>query len=178
MYQCSEADVARSSNSFVKSNSSDRRRPSALAEGCRRNAGENSPQYTLKSLSEYQRTVSARPMSQDFSCHHPSAKSFEQSMKCLRSLKALLLTCLTVVSGSRSRSRDRRNDLRRNDHVTDDRRRVRYPRCAQSRREADERSSRKQNGHDEILKRCSTTPTNGWFAQRPLVVANKLTYVL
>ena len=36
----------------------------------------------------------------------------------------------------------------------------------------------KQNGHDEILKRCSTTPTNGWFAQRPLVVANKLTYVL
>ena len=67
--------VARSSESFVKSNSSDRRRPSALAEGCGRNAGENSPQYALKSLFEYQRTVSARPTSQDFSCRHPSAKS-------------------------------------------------------------------------------------------------------
>ena len=78
--------VARSSESFVKSNSSDRRRPSALAEGCGRNAGENSPQYALKSLFEYQRTVSARPTSQDFSCRHPSAKSFEQSMKYLRSL--------------------------------------------------------------------------------------------
>jgi len=67
--------VARSSESFVKSNSSDRRRPSALAEGCGRNAGENSPQYALKSLFEYQRTVSARPTSQDFCCRHPSAKS-------------------------------------------------------------------------------------------------------
>ena len=47
----------------------------------------------------------------------------------------------------------RRNDVRRNDHVTHDRRRVQYPRCARSRPEADERSSRKQNGHDEILKR-------------------------
>ena len=40
----------------------------------------------FKSLFEYQRTVSARPTSQDFSCRHPSAKSFEQSMKYLRSL--------------------------------------------------------------------------------------------
>ena len=96
--------VARSSESFVKSNSSDRRRPSALAEGCGRNAGENSPQYALKSLFEYQRTVSARPTSQDFSCRHPSAKSFEQSMKYLRSLKARSLTCSMVVSGSQSRS--------------------------------------------------------------------------
>ena len=39
-----KAGVAQSSSSFVKSNSSDRRRPSALAEGCGRNAGENSPQ--------------------------------------------------------------------------------------------------------------------------------------
>jgi len=39
-----KTSVVQSSSSFVKSNSSDRRRPSALAEGCGRNAGENSPQ--------------------------------------------------------------------------------------------------------------------------------------